>query len=816
MTISLPFHEGIMKRINGIPVGIVCIVLASSCAREPELPGLTDYGTRLPNRWMLTPAGTSIPVGDLPLNMALSPDGRLLALTNNGMTRQFVSVIDAARDTVVAELDMERAFYGLAFSPDGKRLFASGGADDGVRVWTVDGSEFTREERIPLRNESGLGTLFPAGLAVSPDGSLLYVAENRNDTLAIVALDSKAVKRRTAVGKFPYDIKVVDGGRKVYLSLWGGSSIRVVRPDGTATGRIAVGDHPNALAVSPSGSLVYVACANTDDIWVIDTADDTVVETIGLHPYPGAPFGSTPNALALSPDGSTLYVANATNNDVAVIDVSRRGGSIVKGLIPVGWYPTALMVTKDGGKLFVANAKGLSSKPNPMGPNPSINSTEETEYIGSLFNGTVSVIPVPDDTQLNKYTLQVEKNNGFNEAAKRIVEKQRGVKPQPVPRRVGESSQIKHVVYILKENRTYDQVLGDLPQGNGDPGLCLFGRSITPNQHALAEEFVLFDNFYVDAEVSADGHEWSTAAIATDFVEKTWPTTYSGRGLPYPSQGAFEIAFPTNGYIWEAVARKGLSYRSYGEFVNFVEGRTVAQHTVLEGHVSPTYRPWDLAYPDTLRAESFIRELAEFERTGDFPNFIIMHLPNNHTDGTKPGVPTPRVMVADNDLALGRVVEAITRSSFWKETAIFVIEDDAQNGPDHVDAHRTIAFAISPYVKRGTVDHTMYDTASILRTIELILGLPPMSQFDASSFPLVASFTDKPEFSPYTALRPDVPFDEVNSPTAYGGRESLAMDFSREDATPEIRLNEIIWKSVRGEDSEMPRPISRRGSYEDD
>ncbi len=805
-----------MKRINVLSAGIVGIVLACSCTRGPEWPGLTDNGTRLPNHWMLTPAGTSIPVGDLPLNMALSPDGRLLALTNNGMTRQFISVIDAAENTVVAELDLAKGFYGLVFSPDGRYLFASGGADDTVLAWAVNGFEFTDKGDVKLRNEGISQPLFPAGLAVSPDQSLLYVAENRNGTMAVVAIDSMAVKDRIPVGEYPYDIKVTDNGGKVYVSLWGGKSLCVCGPDGSVTGRIEVGDHPNAMLVSPSASLLYVACSNTDDIWVIDTANDTVIETISLHPYPNAPFGSTPNALALSSDGSTLYVANATNNDVAVVDVSRRGNSVVMGLIPVGWYPTALMLTMDGKKLFVANAKGLSSKPNPNGPNPYKAGTRETEYIGNLFNGIVSVIPVPDGAQLKKYTRQVEKNNGFNEAAKRIVEKQRNVKPQPVPRRVGESSPIKHVVYIIKENRTYDQVLGDLPRGNGDPDICLFGRSITPNQHAFADEFVLFDNFYVDAEVSADGHEWSTAAIATDFVEKTWPTSYSGRGLPYPSGGVYEIAFPTKGYIWEAVARNGLSYRSYGEFVNIVEGRITAEHPALEGHVSPTYRPWDLTYPDTLRAESFIGELAEFERTGDFPNFIIMHLPNNHTDGTRPGAPTPRAMVADNDLALGRIVEAISRSSFWKETAIFVIEDDAQNGPDHVDAHRTIAFAISPYIKRGTVDHTMYDTVSILRTIELILGLAPMSQYDAASFPLVASFTNKPDVSPYTALRPDVPFDEVNSPTAYGGRESLAMDFSTEDATPEIRLNEIIWKSVRGEDSEMPRPINRRGSTDYD
>jgi hypothetical protein len=371
-------------------------------------------------------------------------------------------------------------------------------------------------------------------------------------------------------------------------------------------------------------------------------------------------------------------------------------------------------------------------------------------------------------------------------------------------------------VYIIKENRTYDQFFGDMPEGNGDPSICLFGEEVTPNHHALAREFVLLDNFYVDAEVSADGHEWSTAAIATDFVEKTWPTSYSGRGLPYPSEGSFEIAYPTSGYIWEAAARRGLSYRSYGEFVETSGDTLAATHAGLEGHICQSFKPWDLSYPDTLRAESFIRELREFERTGDFPAFVIMRLPNDHTSGTRAGSHTPRAMVAENDLALGMVVEAISTSRFWPETAIFVIEDDAQNGPDHVDAHRSIALVASPYARRGAVDHTLHDTASMLRTMEMILGMEPMSQYDAAAYPMVGCFTGTPDPAPYKCFRPRIPLEEMNSPLAYGAEESLAMDFSREDATPEIRLNEIIWKSIRGADNEMPRPINIRGRDSDE
>ena len=386
----------------------------------------------------------------------------------------------------------------------------------------------------------------------------------------------------------------------------------------------------------------------------------------------------------------------------------------------------------------------------------------------------------------------------------------------PVPRRPGELSPIKHVIYIIKENRTYDQIFGDFKQGNGDPSICLFGREITPNHHALAEQFVLLDNFYVDAEVSADGHEWSTAGIATDFVEKVWPTVYSGRGLSYPSEGSYRIAFPTNGYIWEAVQKKGLSYRSYGEFVD-VEGDSVKiKHPALVGHVDKLFKPWDLAYSDTLRAAEFIRELHEFEKKGDFPNFMIMHLPNDHTSGTSPGYPVPRAMVAQNDLALGMIVEEITKSKFWPGTAIFVIEDDAQNGPDHVDAHRSIALVVSPFTKRGYVDHTLYDTAGMLRTMELILGLNPMSQYDAAAYPMIDCFKNNPDFKGYKKIVPNVRLDEMNTKLSYGASESLAMDFSKEDATPEILLNEIIWKSIHGADSEMPAPIHRRQAAEDD
>jgi YVTN family beta-propeller protein len=578
--------------------------------------------------------------------------------------------------------------------------------------------------------------------------------------------------------------------------------------------RIPVGSHPNAMTLSPDASRLYVTNANSNDVSVVDVAQQRVVETIDLSPYEGAPGGTTPNGLALSTDGGTLYVVNADNNDVAVVDVS-QSPAIVQGLIPTGWYPTAVALTGDDATLLVANAKGLGSKPNPQGPQPVRNyprTETEVQYIGRLFPGTLSLIEVPDSTTLASYSAQVVRNNGFADMEV-TAGTARDVQPRAIPRRVGEPSLIRYVFYVIKENRTYDQVFGDLPQGEGDSTLTLFGRDVTPNHHAVAEAFVLFDNFYVDAEVSADGHEWSMGAIATDFVEKLWPTGYSDRGFPYPSEGAFEIAYPDAGYLWDAAARAGVSYRSYGEFVRYGPGRSypvVTNMDNLQGHVAPTYPPYDLRVPDVDRAAEFVRDFEELLATGDVPQLNIIRLPNDHTAGTRPGYPTPLSMMADDDLALGRIVEAVARSSIWPETAIFVVEDDSQNGPDHIDAHRTVALLASPYAKRGFVDHTMYDTVSMLRTIELILGLAPMSQYDAAAIPMFLAFQDVPNAVSYAALPNRIPLDSLNSPESYGADLSLRMDLEELDAAPEELLNEIIWKSIRGRASEMPRPHTSR------
>jgi hypothetical protein len=493
------------------------------------------------------------------------------------------------------------------------------------------------------------------------------------------------------------------------------------------------------------------------------------------------------------------------------------------GFIPTGWYPTSVRVSRDGKRIFVANGKGVASEANPRGPQPTKPRDKDTQYIGAMLKGTVSLIDLPNKTRLANLTRRVYVNSPYTDELLKAARAPR-VKTA-IPVRIGDPSPIKHVIYVIKENRTYDQVLGDMPEGNGDPNLTLFGEEVTPNQHALAREFVLLDNFYVDAEVSADGHNWSMGAYATDYVEKTWPTNYSRRGRSYDYEGSKKISRPTRGYIWDYCAAAKISYRSYGEFVGVKDVKAggggeadqgldrkpgdeyYTSEEALIGHFSPTFPPYNLAITDNTRIDRWLEEFREYEKNGKLPQFQIVRIGNDHTQGTRPGVPTPRAYVADNDLALGRLVEAVTNSKYWAKTAIFVLEDDAQNGSDHVDAHRSIAFVVSPYTKRKFVDSTMYTTSSMLRTMELILGLPPMSQYDAAATPMYNCFTDKADLTPFKHLAARVDLSEKNPPNAPGAERSMQMDFSKEDAAPDVEFNEIIWKAVRGADSQMPAPV---------
>ncbi|MEE9166806.1 MAG: bifunctional YncE family protein/alkaline phosphatase family protein [Candidatus Neomarinimicrobiota bacterium] len=810
------------------PTVIIVVSLIAGCVTTPVhvdtprlsprlLPGLTDDGkVLLPNQWSLKPSGKQMLIGDLPLNTVFSPDGRFLVITHGGYGPNEIVVVrvseNGGEDKIISRVELDNLWYGIAFSPDGKRLFATGGKDDIIYQFDFNEGYLNNRRDIDVFEERK--TILPSGIAVASDGNTLYVANNRDHSVGIVdlALDTSTIQFLLLPDKsYPYSCVLSPAETTLYVSLWGKAQVAEIDLISRTIRRfIPTDDHPNEMCLDTGGERLFVSNANENTVSVIETATGKVVEKLNSALYPGAPEGSTPNSLALSEDGKHLVIANADNNNLAVFEMREDEPSRSIGFIPVGWYPTSVRFHPLTGKIYVANGKGQSSKANPLGPNPGIPNMTTTEYIARLFVGTLSIIDWPDADELREYTQTAYECSPYV-GLDRIT----GTVDQdnPIPARLGDSSPIKYCVYIVKENRTYDQVFGDIREGNGDRSLCLFPEKVTPNHHAIAKEFVLLDNFYVESEVSADGHEWSMGAYATDFVEKSWPNHYGHNGrwsLGYPAEGAFEIARPTAGYIWDRCAGAGVTYRSYGEFIN--NGETpdepgTAAVKSLEGHFDPYFRSYDLSYSEIDRANRFIAELKQFEEKGELPRFIVMRLPNDHTAGTRPDYPTPTAMVAENDLALGMVVEALGQSIFWPEMAVFVVEDDAQNGPDHVDAHRTVALVVSPYCKRGIVDSQFYSTASMLRTMELILGLEPMSQFDAAARPMYASFTMKRDLTAYTHRPPQVDIREKNPPQAWGGTESMAMNLEVEDAADDIQFNEIIWKSVRGVDSAMPPPV---------
>jgi YVTN family beta-propeller protein len=808
--------------------------LAQRGPAAPVWPGSLGKGvTLLPNGWKIQPAGRHLSIGDLPLGMVESPDGNFLIVTNNGHAKPSLTVVDLKRAYVSSRSTLEHAWLGLAWHPDGRRVFSSGAGQTTVNefYWTpgrlTPGASYAlgRDTQKPMpgiNRPEPVEQSFVGGIALSPDGRFAYAVHVLGEALTQLDLKSGLVRETVDVGAEPYTCVVSPDGKTVYVSVWGGA--KVLAFDAVTLEKradIAVGEHPNAMAFSKDARRLFVACANTNAVWAVDLEARKATEQISVALFPNLPPGATPNGLGLSPDGKTLLVANADNNAVAVVDVADAQRSVVKGFIPTGWYPTAAAFSRDGSRIFVLSGKGLTSQANPRGSHPGIPGMAE-QYSGALLQGSLSILPAPDADALAAMTKTVYAMAPVTAAG--VLAPAAAPAVSPIPRKVGDPSPIKHVFYIIRENRTYDQILGDLERGNGDPNLCLFGEEVTPNAHAIAREFVVFDNFYVDAEVSYDGHAYSTGAYATDFVEKIWPTNYGGRGARYLSEGggkmrnAFgNVTAPLNGYIWDACTRAGVSVRSYGEFAmrgpepegehDAGKGEVVATVPGLKGLVHPNYQPYDLSIPDNKRVDVWLEEFRRFEQSGGLPRLSIIRLGNDHTAGTRAGYPTPRAMVAENDVALGRIFEAITNSPFWKESAIFVLEDDSQAGPDHVDTHRSIALVASPFTRRGSVDSTLYNTGAMLRTIELVLGLPPMSNLDAGATPMYAAFQPTPALAPFKARPARIDLQEKNAVTAWGAAASAAMYLAEADLAPEQPLNEIIWKSVKGKDSVMPPPV---------
>jgi DNA-binding beta-propeller fold protein YncE len=860
-------------------------------AQEPAFESTTDRVGRTredaivtPVNQLLTPYGKQVELAGLrPQALALSPDGKKLLVS--GKTSELV-VIDPETAKVIQRIDMPPeavtapappsenllkpdlkalvSYTGLVFSPDGKQVFLSN-VNGSIKIFTTtDDGELKASHTIPLppANAPRRKQEIPSGLALSADGVKLYVCGNLSNRL--LELDARTGKHLRAfdVGVAPYDVILVKG--KAYVSNWGGrrpikgdligpagrgtevrvDSVRNIASEGSVsivdlegnvpTKELLTGLHACALAVAPDKEFVVCANAGSDNLSLIDVAKEEVTETVWTKSKPSDLFGAQPNALAFDAAGKALYVANGSQNAIAVMhfDPEEKGDTRLDGLIPVGWFPGAIAFDAKRNTLHVANIKGLPIAPKKTGKTEGFNTHH--------YHGSVSIFPIPAKGDFEKLSERAARNMRRGAIANAALKPRENQPARAIPERIGEPSLIKHIVYIIKENRTYDQVFGDIKKGNGKPELCIFGEEITPNQHKLADDFVLLDNTYCSGILSADGHQWSTTAMSTDYMEKS----FAGFPRSYPDgmgeDEADALAYSPAGFIWDAALAKGKTIRNYGEFMMpkvrwrdaskkgdppflacYKTWKGESDEVIFEcAPAIETVKPfsptatvgWEMAVPDQYRADFFLKELKEFEAKGEFPQLTIICLPNDHTSGTSPNCPTPAACVADGDLAFGRIVEGLSKSKFWKEMAIFAIEDDPQAGWDHVSGYRTTAFAISPYVKRGAIVSTQYNTTSLLRTMEQILGIPPMNQFDASATPMFDCFHETADLTPYTALPNRVPLDQMNPASAQIENPILRQDaivsstlnFREVDKAPEDVLNKILWHAMKGTTEPYP------------
>jgi YVTN family beta-propeller protein len=777
----------------------------------------------LPNGWTVSPAGRQVALSDLPLNIVPLADNKHALVATNGYNKHELCLVDLVSQNVVDRQEVPESWFGLVLDAESSHIWWAGGGANVVHTFTLkeqkltrttpDAPKVSRADRALVKQHA-----FQSGITWDAKAQRLYALDIDAGTIRV--LEAGATKQKAKIGGRPCDVVLARNRSQLYVSDWASGRVLIVNPEELrVVAKVPVGEHPNQLVLHPKDERLFVACASSNCVSVIDTKRGVVTETIMTALFPKAPEGSTPDALAVSPDGKTLFVANADNNCVAVIDISRADKSQVVGFIPTGWYPTAVAVTPDGKNLLVGVGKGNQTKPNPFyksQDNGQALPGRRYPYIGTTLSGALSIVPIPEDKQLAAYTATVYRNCPYSDA---LLTGAPSSRKTAIPTKVGDPSPIKHVIYIIKENRTYDQVFGDIKEGDGEPSLVMFGEKVTPNHHKLAKEFVLLDHLYCNGHVSRDGHPWSTMAYHTDYIARDWALTYSRRqGIDDDEEG--NLANAPSGYLWDACARAGLSYRSYGEYgarVSEPDGSSRMEGRVpgLVGHMCPAYglAKSGRRIRDTENVEIFLKEFREFGEKNNLPRFIVMSLGEDHTTGTTPGTFTPQACVASNDLALGRLVEAVTRSKYWPQTAIFVIEDDAQNGPDHIDAHRTVGLVISPYARRHHIDSSHYATVSMIRSIELILGLPPLSQYDAAARPMFESFSDTPDLTPYTHEPAQVDLNVVNSKAAYGAARSSKMDFTDYDRVDDFELNEILWRAIKGKDAPVPPTVRRAIAY---
>jgi YVTN family beta-propeller protein len=757
------------------------------------------------------------------------------------------------------------SFSGLIFSPDSRRIYLSSTTG---RIWTFpvdDSGKVGKPEVLPVpqATDPKKQQELPTGLAVSDDGQRLYVVGNVGNRLHELDARSGKTLRLWDTGVAPHDVRLV--GSKAYVSNQGGrrpgqgnltapagkgttvrvDPVRHIANEGSVTvinlaegkvkTEIMVELHPCGLAVSPGGKYVVVANAGSDTLSVIDTTTDMVVEKIWTRQTPADLFGAQPNSLVFDPTGRRLFVCNGTQNAVAVVDFEpEANASKVAGLIPVAWFPGGIQYDARNDAICVANMKGIGAM--------KVFEPEDEEKLNTKdFYGTVSLVPVPSKRKLAAFTRAALRNMHYPKLADALLPARPDQLPRPVPERVGEPSVFKYVIYIIKENRTYDQILGDMPEGNGDRDLCIFGEKYTPNQHKIAREFVLLDNTYCSGVQSADGHQWTDSAIANEYIERqitsNTPRSYPGA----KSEDSVDaLAWASSGFLWDNALAHGKTFRNYGEWMvseagwadrkrkdritwsdfwgdylagkGTVQLRSRAGIETLRRHSNTNTVGWDLKVPDVMRAAEFIRELREFETNGGFPNLSLLFLPNDHGGGTRGQYPVPGAQVADNDLALGHVIEAISGSRFWPETCVFVIEDDPQAGWDHVSGYRTTCFVVSPYTKRRQTISTQYNHTSLIRTMELILGLPPMNHLDATATPMTDCFTDTPDFTPFASVPNQVPLDQLNPDPKQVSHPVLRRDalvsarlpLDEMDRCPEDVLNRILWRAMKGPKAPYP------------
>jgi YVTN family beta-propeller protein len=820
-----------MKFLAFLAVLVLATFLSSETVPKEQVGPQPNGAFLLNSGWQIKPAGRQVELGNFPMSSALSPDGKYLLVLNAGYMPPTISVLDAATMREIGRTPVEDGWLGLTFSPNGKFVYVGGGSRACVYEFSFapDG-KLALARTFTIAPEAGRKpTDFVGDVAVSPDGHLIYAASLFQDAIHVINPQSGRVIEKFPTGRRPYRILFHPDGKSYFVSSWVDGTVYHHRADnGEKLSAVRVGQHPTDMVwrerkkeeqgedQAQWAARLFVSAANTNNVYVIGVSESKElrsIETINVAMTPRHPLGMTPTALALSADQNQLYIVCSDANAVAVADISDVRSHVL-GFIPTGWYPTAVRALANR-KLVVFNGRGGGSHPNPNGPNPSKRTAAvhlggtSVEYVCRIQLGSASVIEPFNDDQLAQYTKATLANSPYRDEFMDGVNTGPG---NPVPSHPGDASPIEHVIYVVKENRTYDQVLGDIGKGNSDPSLVLFNEQVTPNHHKLAREFVLFDNFYVNADVSADGHNWSAAAIANDYVQKMWPNSYGGRRKLYDYEGTEAATLPPAGYIWTNAASAGIPMRNYGWWVTNApkpaEGAAqvaTVRDNALARYTNMNYRGFDLEYPDVERAKVFIKELGEFEAQGNMPKLIFMRLGNDHTYGAAADKLSPLSMVADNDYALGMIVEAMSKSKFWAKTAIFVLEDDAQNGPDHVDSHRSPAFVISPYTHRGIVDSNMYNTTSMLRTMELIVGLRPLTHFDAGARPMSAAFANSPAGGQYTAEKPRIPLDQRNPAATAAAARSKKMDFSEADQADDDELNDILWRTIRK--SEPPAPV---------